>query len=381
MDPVTLGLLGSSALSAGGSIFGGMMGSTGQAQTNAQQIQANQQMQQFANNFTAQQGDIARDFNMTAMRDTMDFNANQAHQAQSFNAGEAMKARDWAGEQAGIQRNYQTEMANTAWQRGIADMKKAGINPILAASLGGASTPQGSMPTGAAASGSGASSSGASSSSGSGASGSAGHLGNPGESVARGISSAAQVGRQLLDLKATSQQIDESKARTTQSETQSDLNKSAKGYQDSNTLLNNVLQDKARQDTATSASQAKAADAAAASHYADAGYNAARTITEAHNATSASQISRIRRAEADNAELFGPGTIGNASASLTRGLATGFRGTGKYIEGVINNTYDLWKNRNTIAPAVTNPGNSDFWGTSQRIRDRAAQNRKLYGGP
>lgn len=49
-----------------------------------------------------------------------------------YNATEAQKARD-----------YGTLMSNTAYQRAVADMIKAGINPILAAQLGGASTPSG----------------------------------------------------------------------------------------------------------------------------------------------------------------------------------------------------------------------------------------------
>ena len=41
-------------------------------------------------------------------------------------------------------RDYQTQLANTAYQRAVADMKKAGINPALAGSVGGASTPSAS---------------------------------------------------------------------------------------------------------------------------------------------------------------------------------------------------------------------------------------------
>lgn len=41
------------------------------------------------------------------------------------------------------QSKFQREMSNTAVQRQMADMRKAGINPILAAKYGGASTPSG----------------------------------------------------------------------------------------------------------------------------------------------------------------------------------------------------------------------------------------------
>lgn len=52
--------------------------------------------------------------------------------------------RQFNAKQAKIDRDWQEYMSSTAWQRGMKDMKAAGLNPILAASKGGASTPSGS---------------------------------------------------------------------------------------------------------------------------------------------------------------------------------------------------------------------------------------------
>lgn len=61
------------------------------------------------------------------------------------NSDEATWARDHSAWQAGITRDWQEEMSNTSYQRATADMKAAGLNPMLAYSQGGATTPSGAM--------------------------------------------------------------------------------------------------------------------------------------------------------------------------------------------------------------------------------------------
>lgn len=286
MFDLGLGMIASGLISGAASLFGG----------------SNQ------NKANARQAEAANAASAAAQEDSQFFNAEQAAIARQFNMEEAAKAREFASAQSASQ-----------YQRGMEDMRRAGLNPMLAYQQGGnAAANVGAASASAASSGS--------------YTGQQAHMENVlGPAVASGLAAAQTV----QGLERTQADIQQTLANTT----------------------------KIAQDTETSRALAANYNASTAKTIID-GKNAGMTpqmleasIAQAHGSAADHRASaRQRTIDADITDRYGRGHVADTASAVGRTGTSVGREVGHAATPSVQGVLDFVRTPRSFVPAPPGDG-------------------------